>query len=145
MLNNIIPIKVLLVEDNPGDVRLIQETFKENRILTELNVMSDGEEAINYLKKIGKYKNESNPDLILLDLNLPKLDGREILAEIKDEDNLRRIPVIVLTSSSAESDVYKSYDLNANCFISKPVDLDSFINVLKSIENFWFTIVKLPR
>lgn len=145
MLNNMNPIKVLLIEDNPGDVRLIQETLKENRLITELDIISDGEEAVNYLKKTGKYKNESDPDLILLDLNLPKRDGREILAEIKNDDDLRRIPVIVLTSSTAESDIYKSYDLNANCFISKPVDLNSFIDTIKSIENFWFTIVKLPR
>jgi two-component system response regulator len=144
MLNNINPVKVLLVEDNPGDVRLIQETFKENRFLTELQVIKDGEEALEYLKRKGKYKNKAHPDLILLDLNLPKLDGREVLSEIKSNEELKRIPVIILTSSTNESDIYKSYDLNANCYITKPVDLQNFINVIKSIENFWLTIVKLP-
>ena len=137
-------IKVLLIEDNPGDIRLIQESFKEKRFLAELIIIQDGEEALNYLKRRGEHEYEAPPDLILLDLNLPKLDGCEILAEIKSDNELRRIPVIVLTSSTEERDIYKSYDLNANCFISKPVDLDSFLNVLRSIENFWLTIVKLP-
>ena len=144
MLNNMNVVNLLLVEDNPGDIKLIQETLKENRFLTELTVITDGEEALNYLKRRGEYEFEPHPDLILLDLNLPKLNGQEILAEIKKDEELKRIPVIVLTSSTEESDIYKSYNLNANCYISKPVDLDNFIKVIRSIENFWLTIVKLP-
>ncbi|HKB86112.1 MAG TPA: response regulator [Ignavibacteriaceae bacterium] len=137
---NLEPINVLLIEDNPGDIRLIQESLKENKFFAELTVISDGEEAINYLNK-----NDDYPDIILLDLNLPKKDGREILIEIKNNDALKSIPVVVLTSSSAEEDISKSYQNYANCFISKPVDLDNFIRVIKSIENFWLTIVKLPK
>jgi len=137
---NLEPINVLLIEDNPGDIRLIQESLKENKFFAELTVISDGEEAINYLNK-----NDDYPDIILLDLNLPKKDGREILIEIKNNETLKSIPVVVLTSSSAEEDISKSYQNYANCFISKPVDLDNFIRVIKSIENFWLTIVKLPK
>ncbi len=144
MLNNMNPVNLLLIEDNPGDIKLIQETLKENRFLTELTVITDGEEALNFLKRRGEYEFEPHPDLILLDLNLPKLNGQEILAEIKKDEELKRIPVIVLTSSTEENDIYKSYNLNANCYISKPVDLDNFIKVIRSIENFWLTIVKLP-
>ena len=144
MLNNMNVVNLLLVEDNPGDIKLIQETLKENRFLTELTVITDGEEALNFLKRRGEYEFEPHPDLILLDLNLPKLNGQEILAEIKKDEELKRIPVIVLTSSTEENDIYKSYNLNANCYISKPVDLDNFIKVIRSIENFWLTIVKLP-
>ncbi len=139
------PLNVLLIEDNPGDIRLIQESLKENKFFAELTVISDGEEAINYLKKNGSSSGYSNPDIILLDLNLPKKDGREILIEIKNNDALKTIPVVVLTSSSAEEDISRSYQNYANCFISKPVDLDNFIKVIKSIENFWLTIVKLPK
>ncbi len=144
MLNNMNLVNLLLIEDNPGDIKLIKETLKENRFLTELTVITDGEEALNYLKRRGEYEFEPHPDLILLDLNLPRLNGQEILAEIKKDEELKRIPVIVLTSSTEENDIYKSYNLNANCYISKPVDLDNFIKVIRSIENFWLTIVKLP-
>ncbi len=144
-IQSLAPINVLLIEDNPGDIRLIQESLKENKFFAELTVISNGEEAINYLKKNGSNSGDSSPDIILLDLNLPKKDGREILYEIKNDDALKSIPVVVLTSSSAEEDISKSYQNYANCFISKPVDLDNFIKVIKSIENFWLTIVKLPK
>ena len=144
MINKIKPVNVLLIEDNPGDIKLIRETFKENKFLAELTVITDGEEALNFLKRMGEFEYELHPDLILLDLNLPKLNGQEILSEIKQDDELKRIPVIVLTSSTEESDIYKSYNLNANCYIAKPVELDDFIKVIRSIENFWLTIVKLP-
>lgn len=138
------PIEILLVEDNPGDVRLTQEAFKENKLLNHLSIVEDGEEAISFLRQEGKYADAIRPDLILLDLNLPKKDGREVLAEIKTDEHLRRIPVVVLTTSGAEQDILKSYDLHANCYITKPVDLDQFIKVVKTIEDFWLTIVKLP-
>ena len=138
------PIEILLVEDNPGDVRLTSEVFKEGKIRNKLHVVKDGEEAIQFLRKEGKFTKAIHPDLILLDLNLPKKDGREVLDEIKSDPDLKRIPVIVLTTSTAEEDIVKTYNSNANCFVSKPVDLDEFISVIKSIENFWLTIVKLP-
>ncbi len=138
------PIEVLLVEDNPGDVRLTREALKESKLLINMRVVADGVEALACLRREGKYANTSRPDLILLDLNLPKQDGREVLAVIKSDENLRRIPVVVLTVSQAEEDILKSYNLNANCYINKPVDLDRFIRVVKSIEDFWLTIVKLP-
>jgi CheY-like chemotaxis protein len=138
------PIEVLLVEDNPGDVRLTREALKESKLLINMRVVADGVEALAFLRREGKYANTSRPDLILLDLNLPKQDGREVLAVIKSDENLRRIPVVVLTVSQAEEDILKSYNLNANCYINKPVDLDRFIRVVKSIEDFWLTIVKLP-
>jgi two-component system, chemotaxis family, response regulator Rcp1 len=144
MINNMNPVNLLLIEDNPGDIKLIQETLKENRFLAELTVITDGEEALNFLKRRGEYEFEQHPDLILLDLNLPKLNGQEILSEIKKDEELKRIPVIVLTSSTEEKDIYRSYNLNANCYITKRVDLDNFIKVIRSIENFWLTIVKLP-
>jgi two-component system response regulator len=137
-------VNILLIEDNPGDIRLVQESLKENKIFAELAVVTNGEDAMRYLKKEGEYSGENIPDLILLDLNLPGKDGREILFEIKNDDNLKSIPVVVLTSSSEEEDILKSYQNYANCFITKPVDLDNFIKVIKSIENFWLTIVKLP-
>ena len=137
-------IKILLVEDNPGDIRLTQEVFKEGKMKNELSVVMDGEEAIAYLKKTGKYKDVTTPDLILLDLNLPKKDGREVLAEIKRDKTLASIPVIVLTTSSAEEDIAITYLNHANCFITKPVDFNQFIKVVKAIEDFWLTIVKLP-
>jgi len=139
------PIQILLVEDNPGDVRLTQEALKEGKILNELSVVMDGVEAMDFLHKKGKHTSAPDPDLILLDLNLPKKDGREVLAEIKADKTLRRIPVVVLTTSSSEVDILKTYDLNGNCYIQKPVDLDQFINVVRSIEDFWLTVVKLPR
>lgn len=138
------PIDILLVEDNPGDIRLTKEAFKDGRIKNELNVVMDGEEAILYLKKKEKYINATTPDIILLDLNLPKKDGREVLAEIKSDPELKCIPVIILTTSSAQSDILNTYSHHANCYIMKPVDFNQFINVIRTIENFWLTIVKLP-
>jgi CheY-like chemotaxis protein len=134
-----------MIEDNPGDVRLTQEALKENKMYNCLHVVSDGVEAMAFLRQQGKYADAPRPDLILLDLNLPKKDGREVLAEIKADENLKRIPVVILTSSQAEEDVLKTYNLHANCYVTKPVDLDQFIRVVKSIEEFWLTIVKLPR
>ncbi|NQE46412.1 putative methanogenesis regulatory protein FilR2 [ANME-1 cluster archaeon GoMg2] len=138
------PIEILLVEDNPGDVRLTQESLTDGKVRNNMQVVEDGVEAVAFLRREGKYANASRPDLILLDLNLPKKDGREVLAEIKEDDKLKRIPVVVLTTSKAEEDIFKAYDQHANCYITKPVDLDQFIAVVRSIENFWFTIVKLP-
>ena len=139
------PIDILLVEDNPGDVRLTKEAFKEGKLKNNLHVVKDGVEAMAFLQKEGKYASASCPDLILLDLNLPKKDGREVLKEIKADENLRRIPVVILTTSKSEEDILKTYDLHANCFITKPVDMEQFIKIVKYIEEFWFTIVKLPR
>ena len=139
------PITILLVEDNPGDVRLTQEVFKEAKMGNRLHVVYDGEEALSFLKKTGKYANAPRPDLVLLDLNLPKRNGLEVLAEIKADENLRRIPVVMLTMSKNEQDILKSYDLHANCFITKPVDLDQFLSVVRAIEDFWLTVVKLPK
>jgi chemotaxis family two-component system response regulator Rcp1 len=138
-------IDILLVEDNPGDIRLTQEVLKEGKIKNKLSVVTDGEEAIFFLKKIGKYKNVSTPDLILLDLNLPKKDGREVLAEIKKDPNFSSIPVVILTTSDAEKDIISSYASHANAFITKPVDFNQFVTVVRAIEDFWLTIVKLPK
>ncbi len=138
------PIRILLVEDNPGDVRLTREAFKEGKVLNQLHVVKDGVEAMSFLRREGEYADAPRPDLILLDLNLPKKDGREVLAEIKAQDDLKRIPVVVLTTSRDEEDVLKTYDLHANCFITKPVDLQQFIDVVRSVEEFWLTVVKLP-
>lgn len=138
------PVEILLVEDNPGDVRLTIEVLKEGKLRNRMSVVGDGVEALAFLRREGKYETAPPPDLILLDLNLPKKDGREVLEEIKTDPKLKRIPVIVLTTSEAEQDILKAYDLHANCYIVKPVDLEQFINVVKSIENFWLTIVKLP-
>jgi chemotaxis family two-component system response regulator Rcp1 len=137
-------IQVLLVEDNPGDVRLTKEALKEGKLLNQLTVVGDGVEALSFLRKQGIYADAPQPELILLDLNLPKKDGREVLAEIKADPNLRRIPVVVLTTSSSEEDILKIYDLHANCYITKPVDLEQFMGVVKSIEDFWVSVVKLP-
>jgi two-component system, chemotaxis family, response regulator Rcp1 len=137
-------IQVLLVEDNPGDVRLTKEALKEGKLLNQLTVVGDGVEALSFLRKQGIYADAVQPELILLDLNLPKKDGREVLAEIKADPNLRRIPVVVLTTSSSEEDILKIYDLHANCYITKPVDLEQFMGVVKSIEDFWVSVVKLP-
>jgi chemotaxis family two-component system response regulator Rcp1 len=137
-------IEILLVEDNPGDVRLTMEALREGKVLNNLNVVTDGQEAVEFLRRQGEYGDAPRPDLILLDLNLPKKDGREVLAEIKADESLRRIPIVVLTTSQAEIDVIQSYDLGVNCFITKPVDLDQFIYVVKSIEEFWLTVVTLP-
>jgi chemotaxis family two-component system response regulator Rcp1 len=138
------PIDILIVEDNPGDARLIKEVLNEHKIYNSLFIVSDGVEAMNFLQKKGKYKDSPKPDLIILDLNLPKKDGREVLADIKADDNLKRIPVVIMTISQAEADILKSYNLHANCYITKPIDLNQFIKVIKSIEEFWFSIVKLP-
>ncbi|MFH1196873.1 MAG: response regulator [bacterium] len=138
------PIVILLVEDSPGDTRLAVEALKESKIRNTLCVVEDGIEAMEFLYKRGKYANSPRPDLILLDLNLPKKDGRQVLEEIKSDPELKRIPVVILTISKAEEDVMRSYNLHANCFITKPIDLSRFVTVVKSIEEFWFTIVKLP-
>jgi len=138
-------VEVLLVEDNPGDIRLTQEAFKDGRILVNLTVATDGVQAIDILNHRGPYTGTPRPDLILLDLNLPKKNGREVLVEIKADEELKRIPVIVMTTSKAEQDIHRVYNLNANCYITKPVELDEFLNVVRSIEDFWLTIVTLPR
>ena len=138
------PVEILLVEDNPGDVGLTRETLKDSKLLNHMTVVGDGVEAMALLRREGKYADTIRPDLILLDLNLPKKDGREVLKEIKTDEQLRRIPVVVLTTSSAEQDILKTYDLHANCYITKPVNLDQFTEVVKAIEEFWFTIVRLP-
>ena len=138
------PIEILLVEDSPADVRLTEEAFRENRIANNLHVVEDGEAAMAFLRRQGPYVDVPRPDLILLDLNLPRKDGREVLAEIKADDVLKTIPVVVLTPSQAEQDILRSYNLNANCYITKPIDLDQFINVIKAVESFWLTIVTLP-
>ena len=139
-----VPIEILLVEDNPGDVRLTQEVLKEGRIANILNVVMDGVEALRYLRREGDYANVPDTDLILLDLNLPKMDGREVLAVIKADPVLARIPVIVLTTSGAEADILSAYSLHANCYITKPVSLDRFVDVVRSIEDFWLSLVRLP-
>jgi chemotaxis family two-component system response regulator Rcp1 len=137
-------IEILLVEDNPGDARLTTEALKEAKVRNKLCHIDDGVEALAYLRREGKYANAHRPDLILLDLNLPRKDGREVLAEIKVDERLKRIPVVILTTSQAEEDILKAYNLNANCYVSKPVDLDQFIKVVRTINDFWLTIVKLP-
>jgi chemotaxis family two-component system response regulator Rcp1 len=138
-------VEILLVEDNPADVRLTIEALKDSKMKNNLSVVNDGVEAVEFLKKRGKYANAPKPDLILLDLNLPKKDGREVLKEIKEDDNIKRIPVVILTISKADEDIIKTYNLHANCYITKPVDLQQFVKVVKSIEDFWFTIVVLPN
>ncbi len=146
MLKNTVssPIEILLVEDNPGDVRLTQEVLKEGKVHNKLSIVENGVQAISFLRKENEFKDAPTPDLILLDLNLPKKDGREVLLDIKKDTELKKIPVVVLTTSQAEEDILKVYDLNANCYVSKPVDLGQFIDVVKSIEDFWLSIVKLP-
>jgi two-component system, chemotaxis family, response regulator Rcp1 len=139
------PLEILLVEDNPADVRLTREAFREGKIHNALMVVRDGVEAIEFLRRQGKHANAVRPDLILLDLNLPRKDGREVLAEIKADPALRRIPVVVLTTSQAETDIVKSYNLHANSYVVKPVDLEQFMGVIKSIDSFWLTAVTLPR
>ena len=138
------PFEVLLVEDSPGDVRLTRESFKDAKVHVNLHVASDGAEAVAILRREGKYKSAPRPDLILLDLNLPKKSGREVLEEIKADPTLMTIPVVILTTSASKEDVLKSYRLHANCFITKPVDLAGFLKVVQSIDNFWLSIVKLP-
>jgi two-component system, chemotaxis family, response regulator Rcp1 len=138
------PIELLLVEDSPGDVRLTREAFKESRVLNHLHIVKDGVEALAFLRKEGQYASAVRPDLILLDLNLPKINGQEVLAQIKEDPGLKRIPVVILTVSKAEEDIIRSYNLHANCYITKPVELDQFLTAIKGIENFWLAIVKLP-
>ena len=138
------PVRILLVEDNPGDIRLTQEALKENKLRNSLSVVQDGVEAMEFLQRRGNHENAPRPDIILLDLNLPKKDGRQVLEEIKDDPALKCIPVVILTTSRAEEDIIRTYNLHANCYITKPVELEQFITVVKSIEDFWLTIVKLP-
>jgi CheY-like chemotaxis protein len=138
-------IEILLVEDNPGDARLALEALKEARVRNHLSIVEDGEAALEFLRREGRYSDAHRPDLILLDLNLPRKSGREVLEEIKADPDLHRIPVVVLTTSQAEEDIARAYDLNANCYITKPVDLDQFFNVIKTIEDFWLTVVRLPH
>lgn len=133
-------IKVLLVEDSQADARLIKEVFRDEKIMVDLDIARDGEEAMEYLLSDG-----NNPDLVILDLNLPRKDGREVLAEIKENKSLRTIPVVILTTSQSEEDILKSYKLNANCYVTKPIDLDQFIKIIKSLDEFWFSAVKFPR
>ena len=139
-----LPIQVLLVEDNPGDARLTRIALEDGKVHINLSIVDDGVEAMAFLRKQTVYAASPHPDLILLDLNLPKKDGREVLAEIKADQTLKRIPVVILTTSQAEEDIIKAYNLCANCYISKPVDFDQFVKIVQSIEDFWFTIVKLP-
>jgi chemotaxis family two-component system response regulator Rcp1 len=138
-------VDILLVEDNEGDARLAKEAMRDSKIRNTLHHVSDGEEAMAFLRKEGQYAKAPRPDLVLLDLNLPKKDGRQVLAEIKNDDELKRIPVVILTVSSAEEDILKSYNLHANCYITKPIDLSQFMKVVRSVEDFWLTIVKLPN
>jgi chemotaxis family two-component system response regulator Rcp1 len=138
------PIEVLLVDDSAADVRLTQEAFKEWHVSNHLNVVMDGTAALDFLHHQGSYKNAPRPDFVLLDLNLPGKNGSEVLEAIKSDPNLRRIPVMVLSTSYADTDLLRAYDLHANCYIAKPIDLDSFFNVVRSIEQFWFNVVSLP-
>jgi CheY-like chemotaxis protein len=144
MKRNVETIDILLVEDNPGDVRLTREALKDAKVLNEVYVAQDGVEAMQFLHREGKFSNAPTPDMILLDLNLPRKDGREVLAEIKQDSKLKRIPVVVLTTSKADEDIIRTYNLHANAYITKPVDLDRFIEIIHTLEEFWFSIVKLP-
>lgn len=138
------PLDILLVEDSPADVRLTREALAEGKVHNRLSIASDGVEALAFLRQEGQYAGSPRPDLILLDLNLPRKDGQEVLSEIKADPDLRRIPVVVLTSSRAEEDIVRTYNLHANCYITKPVDLDQFFAIIKAIDDFWLTVVKLP-
>lgn len=137
-------IEILMVEDNPADVRLTQEAFKDAKMLNHMNVVEDGEAAMEFLRREGRYADAPRPDLVLLDLNLPKKDGREVLEEIKDDPELRRIPVVVLTTSGDEKDILRAYDHHVNAYVTKPVDLDNFMKIVELVEDFWLTVVKLP-
>jgi chemotaxis family two-component system response regulator Rcp1 len=138
------PIEILLVEDNPGDVRLIREALKDAKVHNRISVVGDGVDALALLRREGKYSEAPRPDLILLDLNLPKMNGREVLSVIKQDEELHNIPVVVVTSSEADQDIVESYNLHANCYVTKPVDLDQFFSIVKAIRDFWLVIVKLP-
>ena len=138
------PIDILLAEDSPGDAELAKEALEESNLKNRLYTVVDGQEALDFLYKKGEYKNVPRPDLILLDLNMPKVDGREVLKVVKDDEHLRSIPIVILTTSRAEEDIVKTYNLHANCFISKPLNLDKFMEVVNAIENFWISIVTLP-
>lgn len=138
------PVEILLVEDNPGDADLAREALEDSKIYNRLHVVDDGEKAMAFIRREGPYAGVPRPELILLDLNLPRKDGRQVLAEIKSDDDLKRIPVVILTTSRAEEDILKSYDLHANCYITKPIDLQQFLHVVRSIEQFWLSIVVLP-
>jgi CheY-like chemotaxis protein len=138
------PIEILLVEDDPGDALITKEALGHSKVLNNLQCLSNGEEAIAYLRRTGEYRDAVRPDLILLDLNLPRVDGREVLAEIKADPDLLRIPVVVLTTSAAEEDILRSYDLHANAYVTKPVDFDRFVEVVRKVDDFFFTVVRLP-
>jgi CheY-like chemotaxis protein len=138
------PIEVLLVEDDEGDVLMTREALAEGKVLNRLNVVNDGVEAVDYLRRAGEYDDASRPDLILLDLNLPKKDGRQVLEEVKSDEDLRRIPVIVLTTSAADEDILRSYNLHANAYVTKPVDFDRFVDVIRQIDDFFISVVRLP-
>lgn len=138
------PIEVLLVEDDPGDVLLIREAFEYNKVHNNLNVVSDGEQALAYLRREGEHADANRPDLVLLDLNLPRKDGREVLAEVKQDAALRTIPIVVLTTSEAEEDVLKSYQLHANAYVTKPVDFERFVSIVRQIDDFFVSVVRLP-
>ncbi|HEX8241850.1 MAG TPA: response regulator [Longimicrobium sp.] len=142
--NDARPVEVLLVEDNPGDVRLTREALKDGKVSNNLSVAPDGVEALRFLRREGPHAGAPRPDVVLLDLNLPRKDGRQVLREMKEDPSLRTIPVVILTSSDAERDIAAAYELQASCYVTKPVDLDQFITVVRSIEDFWFSIVKLP-
>ena len=141
---NVVPIDILLVEDSPSDVLLTREALRDARIANDLSVARDGEEAMEYLRQEGVHADKGRPDIVILDLNLPRMDGREVLREIKSDESLRRIPVVVLTTSSSDQDVGECYDSHANCFLTKPIDFEEFIDVVRSMEHFWISVVRLP-
>jgi CheY-like chemotaxis protein len=138
------PVEILLAEDNPGDAKLTRKALEQGNVINNLHVVTDGVEAVAYLRQEGEYADKPRPDLMLLDLNMPRKDGRGVLADIKDDEDLRRIPVVVMTSSEAEEDIVQSYDLHANAYLTKPIDFDGFIDVVQRIEDFWLTVVKMP-
>ncbi len=142
---SVTPAKILLAEDNPGDVRLTKEALNDGKIANELYVVGDGIQALNFLRRKGEYSDAPTPDLILMDLNMPRMDGREALAEIKSDDALKMIPIVILTSSAADQDILSAYNLHANCYITKPVDLEQFMDVVQKIEDFWFALVRVPN
>jgi len=145
MENRGTPIEILLVEDNPGDVRLTLEALKESKLHNNISVVKDGADALSFLRQEGKYAASPRPDIVLLDLNLPKKTGIEVLTEIKSDEDLKTIPVVILTTSKNEEDIFKTYKYHANCYVTKPVDFEKFLTVVRSIENFWLNIVKLPH